>query len=299
MTYSPSTWHQAGRSLLGALLQVEGCAEASDVASVITRLLLPRLVGDEHPLLVVLGGSTGAGKSTLLNSVLGRQVSRDGVLRPTTRVPVLVHHPDDATLLAARPLPDVVVTVPDDAMLRGLALLDSPDLDSVEAGNRTVAGELIDAADLWVAVTSPARYADAAPWQKLRRAASYGRPVAVVLNRVPALDVSPVSAHLATLLQDEGLGDSPLLVVTEQTVVDGVLPMDAVTPVVGLLDALARDASIRAMVRRSGAVGVTADCVQRVRAMVDRWDAAGEYRADAPAVRTGARLLAESMGGGA
>jgi energy-coupling factor transporter ATP-binding protein EcfA2 len=114
VTYSPSTWHQAGRSLLGALLQVEGCAEASDIATVITRLLLPRLVGDEHPLLVVLGGSTGAGKSTLLNSVLGRQVSRDGVLRPTTRVPVLVHHPDDANLMVARPLPDMVETVPDD-----------------------------------------------------------------------------------------------------------------------------------------------------------------------------------------
>ena len=58
--------------------------------------LLPRLERLEAPLLVVVGGSTGAGKSTLVNSLLRREVSRSGVLRPTTRAPVLVHHPDDA-----------------------------------------------------------------------------------------------------------------------------------------------------------------------------------------------------------
>ncbi|MGW7595508.1 dynamin family protein, partial [Streptomyces rubiginosohelvolus] len=46
-------------------------------------------------LLAVIGGSTGAGKSTLVNSLVGRRVSEAGVLRPTTRTPVLVCHPDD------------------------------------------------------------------------------------------------------------------------------------------------------------------------------------------------------------
>ena len=46
-------------------------------------------------MLAVVGGSTGAGKSTLVNSVLRERVTRSGVLRPTTRSPVLVHHPDD------------------------------------------------------------------------------------------------------------------------------------------------------------------------------------------------------------
>ncbi|MBT2885700.1 ATP-binding protein, partial [Streptomyces sp. McG5] len=57
--------------------------------------LLPRLRAPEAPLLAVIGGSTGAGKSTLVNSLVGRQVSEAGVLRPTTRTPVLVCHPDD------------------------------------------------------------------------------------------------------------------------------------------------------------------------------------------------------------
>ena len=47
-------------------------------------------------MLAVVGGSTGAGKSTLVNSLVGDDVSRTGVLRPTTRSPVLVHHPDAA-----------------------------------------------------------------------------------------------------------------------------------------------------------------------------------------------------------
>ncbi|WP_414170793.1 dynamin family protein [Streptoverticillium reticulum] len=57
--------------------------------------LVPRLCAPEAPLLAVVGGSTGAGKSTLVNSLVGRRVTEAGVLRPTTRTPVLVCHPDD------------------------------------------------------------------------------------------------------------------------------------------------------------------------------------------------------------
>ena len=47
-------------------------------------------------MLTVVGGSTGAGKSTLVNSLVRHRVTEPGVIRPTTRAPVLVHHPDDA-----------------------------------------------------------------------------------------------------------------------------------------------------------------------------------------------------------
>ena len=81
-------------------LDVEGSARArTDRQSLVDQLddyLLPRLRSLDAPLLAVVGGSTGAGKSTLVNSVLRQKVSRSGVLRPTTRSPVLVHHPDDA-----------------------------------------------------------------------------------------------------------------------------------------------------------------------------------------------------------
>ena len=57
--------------------------------------LLPRLARLDAPLLVVVGGSTGAGKSTLVNSLVRTPVSTAGVLRPTTRSPVLVSDPAD------------------------------------------------------------------------------------------------------------------------------------------------------------------------------------------------------------
>src|SRR3954471_4577477 len=64
--------------------------------------LVPRLREPEAPMLAVVGGSTGAGKSTLVNSLVGRRVSEAGVLRPTTRTPVLVCHPEDHHWFAGR-----------------------------------------------------------------------------------------------------------------------------------------------------------------------------------------------------
>ncbi|WP_206079884.1 GTPase [Propioniciclava coleopterorum] len=160
--------------------------------------VLPRLATLDAPLLAVIGGSTGAGKSTLVNSLIGRVVSRPGVIRPTTRSPVLVHHPDDLEYFESdRILPGLARSrdqandtgtlqlVPDSSLPRGLALLDAPDVDSVVQENRALAAQLLAAADLWLFVTSAARYADAVPWDYLRSAAERSAAVAVVLDRVP------------------------------------------------------------------------------------------------------------------
>src|SRR3954453_14750275 len=66
-----------------------------EIVAQIDDYLLPRLTSMDAPLLMVVGGSTGAGKSTLVNSLVGASVTLSGVLRPTTRAPVLVCHPDD------------------------------------------------------------------------------------------------------------------------------------------------------------------------------------------------------------
>src|SRR5919106_1546812 len=122
-----------------------------------------------------------------------------GVLRPTTRAPVLVYHPDEAEWFTGdRILPELArVTasdlakpgalslVADDAVPQGLALLDAPDIDSVVTENRQLAGQLLAAADLWLFVTTAARYADAVPWDLLRAAVERSAAVAVVLDRVP------------------------------------------------------------------------------------------------------------------
>ena len=80
-------------------LELPDAAEArrvrDDLVAQVDDYLLPRLRQMEAPALIVVGGSTGAGKSTLVNSLIGSVVSPAGVLRPTTRVPVLACSPAD------------------------------------------------------------------------------------------------------------------------------------------------------------------------------------------------------------
>ena len=184
---------------------------AHDMVAQLNDYILPRLDLLDAPLLAVIGGSTGAGKSTLVNSLIGREVSRPGVIRPTTRSPVLVHHPDDQAFFASdRILPGLgrsfsavndtatLQLVEEPSLPQGLALLDAPDIDSVVKENRALASQLLAAADLWLFVTSAARYADAVPWEYLKSAAERSAALAVVLQRVPpaAMTRPSVAARL-------------------------------------------------------------------------------------------------------
>ena len=155
---------------------------------------------------MVVGGSTGAGKSTLVNSLIGAEVSPAGVLRPTTRAPVLALHPADARWFEDdRILPGLTRTsggpagpgglqlVPTERLPEGLALLDAPDIDSVVEANRALAGQLLAAADSWLFVTTAARYADAVPWDLLGAARERGTSLSLVLDRVPPEAVDEVA----------------------------------------------------------------------------------------------------------
>ncbi|MET9468432.1 dynamin family protein [Streptomyces sp. NPDC006544] len=245
--------------------------------------LVPRLKAPEAPLLAVVGGSTGAGKSTLVNSLVGRQVSEAGVLRPTTRIPVLVCHPDDHHWFAGvRVLPDLMrVWSPqtdEDALTatrktlhrpgdklhghatrevrietvatlpRGLAILDAPDIDSLVVDNRTLAAELICAADVWVMVTTASRYADAVPWHLLRTAKQYNATLITVLDRVPHQVLAEVSRQYGALLTRAGLGDVPRFTVPElpeSAGGGGLLPASAVAPLFAWLAHHAQDPAAR------------------------------------------------------
>ena len=284
-------------------LPLPGAEEQRRVVQEITRQLddyvMPRLATIDAPLLAVVGGSTGAGKSTLVNSLVGRQVSAPGVIRPTTRAPVLVHHSKDARWFAddrilpglarssgatkdSRSLQLVVV----DSIPPGLALLDAPDIDSVVVENRQLAAQLLAAADLWLFVTSAARYADAVPWTFLRAAADRSAAVAVVLDRVPPRAMTEVPPHLGQLMSQRGLEDSPLFAVPETTVdADGLLPASAIQPIRAWLASLAADQASRAKVVHQtldGAIGaLAAKAPNLARAVEEQLEVIEQLRAEA------------------
>jgi hypothetical protein len=202
--------------------------------------LIPRLREPGGPLHLVIGGSTGVGKSTLVNSLVRYDLTRAGVLRPTTRGAVLCVNPADvaATTGPHRLLPafarnssdrphgvgtgsgtgsvpgapgvDLRATGPGrqeaftlaahPAIPYGLALIDAPDVNSVARGNREIGRRLLGAADSWLLVTTAERYADAVPWELLQEAWRRRMSVAVVLNRVPAESAAEINQAFAELL---------------------------------------------------------------------------------------------------
>ncbi|WP_246104703.1 dynamin family protein [Rudaeicoccus suwonensis] len=228
--------------------------------------VVPRAAALDAPLLAVVGGSTGAGKSTLVNSIVGMQASRSGVLRPTTRASTLIHHPADGEWFAGDHVlpglarvtdaaetrdPGTVRLIASESVPAGLALLDAPDIDSVDSENRTLARQLLSAADLWLFVTTAVRYADAVPWQLLQQATVRGTSVAVVLDRVPLDAMEEVRADLAGMLMEQGLGQSPVFAIAETALSsNGLLPRAEVTRIVGWLNSLAADTHARTIVIR-------------------------------------------------
>lgn len=269
--------------------------------------LLPRLTSPEAPLLAVVGGSTGAGKSTLVNSLVGRRVSEAGVLRPTTRTPVLVCHPDDHHwFTGARVLPDLRRTFPtprniprqessdneelsveeidydpestgndlrietDVALPAGLALLDAPDIDSLVVSNRDLAAELVSAADVWILVTTASRYGDAVPWHLLRTAREYDVTLATVLDRTPHQIAAEVSHQYGLLLDREGMEEVPRFTIPElpeSAGGSGLLPATAVAGLRQWLSRQAQDPAAREVAAARTATGTLASLRPRVVAL--------------------------------
>ncbi len=320
--------------------------------------LMPRLRSPDAPLLAVVGGSTGAGKSTLVNSLVGRRVSEAGVLRPTTRTPVLVCHPRDEEWFADRRVLPGLVREPmwlrpigrdvigleaigreppgrdaggrgggvgDAADLRlrlaasealppGLALLDAPDIDSLVSANRDLAAQLICAADIWILVTTAARYADALPWNLLRSAREYDVTLGTVLDRVPHQIAGEVAHRYGALLTRAGLGDVPRFTVPElpeSADGGGLLPQTAVAELRAWLCHCSQDPAARHIAARrtlngvldslgtrvpalAGASAVQHAAVVRLSALVADAYAAAAERVET-AVRAGEVLAGEAL----
>ncbi|UFU04052.1 GTPase domain-containing protein [Ruania suaedae] len=249
-------------------------ARRDRLVSQVRHHLLPRLKQVAAPVIVVVGGSTGAGKSTIVNSVVGEEISEAGVLRPTTRQPVLVVHPKDADLMDEHPVTEVATVSTTEQLPRGMALLDAPDLDSVHAGNRGLADQLVELADLWVFVTTGSRYGDAVPWTRLRAASDRGVSLAVILNRVDPDALATVRRDLFDRLEGQGFGSVPFFVVADVGPHEGVLPDDRIREFTQWLTVLGARSQSRSVIARTvrGAWPALRQDVQQVAlALEEQW----------------------------
>lgn len=241
--------------------------------------LIPRLRELTAPALVVLAGPTGSGKSTLVNSIVGTEVSPAGVLRPTTRKAVLVHHPLDADVLAKHPLLASVDVVASEKIPRGIILVDAPDMDSISEANRDMSRRLLEAADLWLFLTTSNRYGDAIPWQHLSNAQERGASVALVLNRVESRVASAVRTDLTGRLVEAGMSDIPVFLIPDAGALEGILTGPAIEAIARWLAMVAGPDRAKQVVQRTlrGALNALKpwvdDLAEAVQLQVDARDA--------------------------
>ena len=152
----------------------------------------------------VLLGGTGTGKSTVFNVLCGAPLSETGVERPKTTGPILYAH-QDSDLRKGLPLPGMEITARpaseadlnpagglggrlivlehDREDFSHLVLADTPDLDSVDQANRTIAENIYQLSDAVIFVASQEKYADEVPYLFLLRVLSEERLCYFILNK--------------------------------------------------------------------------------------------------------------------
>ncbi len=154
---------------------------------------------------IVFLGGTGTGKSTLFNAVCHRAVSATGLERPKTRGAVAFVHRralSDPVFVSLSPRLQVIdgnapeasacggepgrltVITHDLDSYRHIAMVDSPDIDSVAAKNRQAAEDVYLLADVVLFVTSQEKYADDVPHRLLQRILRERGRFFLVLNKV-------------------------------------------------------------------------------------------------------------------
>lgn len=217
---------------LGAYPAVyQGVFQGSDEWRRLFRYKIVPQLSVDGCLVVAVAGGTNTGKSTLFNLLLHETRSAARSTAAATCSPVLVTGADRyADGLGGKILPGFdarPLTTPEDStryemaedtlwvsaspLLPGsLALLDTPDVDSIERRNWKVADQIRAAGDVVVAVLTPEKYKDARVVEFFRSAHASGRQVVPVMNKAnPREDYAAARVQLAEFVRDTGL-DAPV-----------------------------------------------------------------------------------------
>ncbi|MFC0675874.1 GTPase family protein, partial [Brachybacterium hainanense] len=207
--------------------QIAPASALAHARDVLARGRRRRTLSAEHTVVGVFG-ATGSGKSSLVNALVGQQITRAAVRRPTTAAPVAAIVGEDGAeeLLDWLEVGDRHVLVGESSLAGeaeggGIILLDLPDLDSVERGNRAVAERMTGLVDVIVWVTDPQKYADAVLHRDfVAPFAGHEAVTLAVLNQVDLIrpgERAGVLASFAAILRRDGLADVEVLGVSAQT----------------------------------------------------------------------------------
>ncbi|MFI6145752.1 GTPase [Streptomyces sp. NPDC051109] len=211
---------QALRTRLEALRQLVGLSRTrldgktlAEAGRVLDEAAARRGLSAQHTV-VAIAGATGSGKSTLFNSLAGVQISETGLRRPTTAAPIACSWSDGAAgLLDRLEIPGRLRRRPRETSeagaLRGMVLVDLPDLDSAVGAHRDHVDRVLALVDAVVWVVDPEKYADAVLHERyLRPLAGHAEVTFVVLNqvdRLPGESADLVLDDLRRLLDDDGI----------------------------------------------------------------------------------------------
>jgi 50S ribosome-binding GTPase len=203
MTQEPSASpfeEEAADPLRRCLASLIDAADAADVLGVSTDRARTahadasqRLGFPSDAYVLALVGGTGVGKSSVLNALAGATVSTASVRRPTTSEPVAwvpaAERDGLAPLLAWLGVDDIREHEADG--LRSVAILDLPDMDSVEAAHRERVEAVLPKVDAVAWVTDLEKYHDAVLHDAFLR------------TWVPRLDRQAVIVNKADRLADD------------------------------------------------------------------------------------------------
>ena len=167
-------------------------------------------------IVVAVAGGTGSGKSSLLNALAGQEVVSTSVLRPHTDEPLAWIPAGDAATSSMMAALGVDNLVEHDGGHR-LAIVDLPDLDSVEHNHRSLVETILPLMDAVIWMFDPVKYHDPSIHGEFLAKMTEYEPVFVfALNKVDRLDeaeAEAVEAHLGGILKLDGFRDPEVIAI--------------------------------------------------------------------------------------
>ncbi|MEA3501988.1 MAG: GTPase [Actinomycetota bacterium] len=167
-------------------------------------------------IVVAIAGGTGSGKSSLLNALAGRAIASTSALRPHTDEPLAWIPAGDAAISAMMAALGIDTIVEHEERL-GLAVVDLPDLDSIDHDHRSLVESTLPFVDAVIWVFDPVKYHDPSIHGEFLAALTEYEPVFIfALNKIDRLDeaeAEAVEAHLGGILKMDGFRDPEVLTI--------------------------------------------------------------------------------------